>query len=283
MKHNNIGKKIIKARQALQLSQTVLCEKTAISQGRLSQLERGRRPPSREEWAQLSQHLNLGPYPGRPTLLAPLGRWSADSPILSSAERPFVARSAAARYTFPTEMESVSTLVALRNDAKSCYEFLEAAALDSGDEAYFYLRLLAEGARPCHFSPTRAGFRTSPIVDPLTKKVIGDLRRPCLELKQECLVFPQTSILVGNRLFRLDALICVRCPKHRVWIDLEIDGPGHRSELDKWRERNLQLPTLRLSRNDLISTSLLLEKLLNACREIREKRRNRESTMDKTA
>ena len=75
-------------------------------------------------------------------------------------------------------MESVSTLVALRNDAKSCYEFLEAAALDSGDEAYFYLRLLAEGARPCHLSPTRAGFRTSPIVDPLTKKVIGDLRRP---------------------------------------------------------------------------------------------------------
>lgn len=275
MRHNNIGAKIRQARETAQLSQLSLCEKTQISSARLSQFENGYRFPNRQEWERLSQSLFLGPFPVRCKLPIPQKRWAADSPLPASPERPFAVRLAAAWSVFGEELEQLKALVRARKDFRMCYEFLESAGLDSGDEAFFFLKLLAEGATPCAFSLLRAGYRTYPVIEPSTKQVLGDVRHPCLELidgRQDCLIFPQISLLVANRVYRLDALVCARCPQRRLWVDVEIDGPGHDFMQDRRREHQLKLPTVRLSRSELYAPNLAAS-LLTSIHQIRTERR----------
>ncbi len=275
MSHNNIGARIKLARETVQLSPASLCTKSQMSSARLTQLEKGHRFPSREEWKELSRHISLGPYPARCKLPAPQERWAADLPRSSTPERSLTVRLASARATFETEFERLELVVQSRKDFRACREFLESTALDSGDEAFFYLRLLAEGALPCAFSPLRAGYRTFPVIDSDTRRVVGDVRRPCLELideQQESLIFPQVPLLVANRIFRLDALVCARCPRQRIWIDLEIDGPGHDFTQDRRRELQLRMPTLRVGRSQLSEPNFIAN-LVRLISEIRTERR----------
>lgn len=274
MKNNKIGDRLRRARESRQMSQTRLGETVKMKASRLSQLERGQRFPSYDEWTRLSPHLKLGHYPGQRRLTSPQNIWYATAPKLTKGERPFGVRLSAARNAFENLCESTLTTVRARPDVKACFEYLERAALESGDEALFHLRLLAEGATPCLFSPLRAGYRAYPVVDPANRVVIGDIRRPCLEFvddEREYLVFPQTSILTAFGLYRLDSLVCLRYER-RVWINLEIDGPAHRSNLDLRREQNLKLATLRLSRDDIVSPELM-SNLHRALAELYQARR----------
>lgn len=246
-----------------------------MSSARLTQLEKGHRFPSREEWKELSRHISLGPYPARFKLPAPKERWAADLPKTSTPERSLSIRLASARSTFAADFERLNLIVQSRKDFRACHEFLSSTALDSGDEAFFYLRLLAEGALPCAFSPLRAGYRTFPVIEPETRRVVGDVRRSCLELindQQESLIFPQVSLLVANRIFRLDALVCARCTQQRVWIDLEIDGPGHDCTQDRRRELQLKMPTLRVSRPQLSEPDFIAN-FIRSISELRLERR----------
>ncbi len=274
MRHNFIGNKLKIAREFAQMTQTSLCQVTGLRLARLSQLETGRRFPTRDEWKRISEAVRLGPYPGRHKLPIPQARWSSDSPLLTPPERAFATRLASARRTFYDVDELIGTINS-RDDSHACYEFLESAALESGDEALFYLKLLAEGGSPCACSPQRAGYRLSPVIDPKTRLIIGDLRLPCLEFlqyAQEFLVFPQLSLLASGRVYRLDGLICARCSVQKVWINLEIDGPGHNHEFDAVRTSHLKLPTLRIKRDELLEPGLLA-KLTLAVGQMRVERR----------
>ena len=274
MKHNYIGDNLKAARVAAQLTQTRLSEMTGLSSARLSHFEKGRRLPTRNEWARIANAIRLGPYPVPHRLPAVGAQWYSQAPSLTPPERPFSTRLNAARRTFTRVDELIRTLEA-RDDARVCHEFLDAAALESGDEAFFYLKLLAEGCRPCGCSPQRSGYRTFPVIDPGTKAIIGDLRLPCLEIvhgDQEFLIFPQVTLLTTGRAYRLDGLVGVRCPVQKIWLDLEIDGAGHDFEFDLQRAYHLRLPTLRLGREELSSPNLL-GRVSDSIKEFRRRRR----------
>ena len=254
------GKTLSQARISLQFKQAVVCAKTAITPPRLSKLESGQCFPTTEEWNRLKTVLHLGPLPKRNKLPTPTLRWALNSPVLDAPERSWEARLAAARASFPS-MERLWFIIRGRNDASLCLEFLRKARLDSGDEFLFCARLLADGALPCRFSPLKAGYRTHPIVHPKDGRMIGDGRWPCLEIIAEdlaCLVFPQLA-LISKGSYQLDFLVAVRTGQERFWINVEIDGSGHRGDYDLRREKKLQIATIRLTPEALMAEDFTID------------------------
>jgi hypothetical protein len=83
---------------------------------------------------------------------------------------------------------------------------------------------------------------------------LSDARFPCLEVEVDgfpFLAFPQLSVMTRHGIYRLDVLVGVMVEQSRVWINLEIDGGGHDNRYDLERQRNLDLPTARLTEQEL--------------------------------
>jgi hypothetical protein len=126
-----------------------------------------------------------------------------------------------------------------REDAAVCLKFLQEARTDSGVEAQLWMLLLAEGGQPGCFSPMRAGFRRLAVVHGQSREVIGDLRLPCLTMDTEhwfAMLFPQVTLDARRAFYRLDALVGVWAARQRLWLNLEVDGQGHRSAFDSQRQ-----------------------------------------------
>ena len=262
MRTSNIGKLIRKARRRRNWTQTAVSRSTAICQGRLSQIENGQRLPSEPELERLRVLLGLEtreiqkadlPYPSK--------SWRVAPPVaFSRSEHPVQARFHAARKRFGPLLFQNLCRVQHRPDHRLSQCFLEQAGLDSGYEYLFWLRLLAVGGQACWIAPVKAGFRQKSIVDSKTKCFVGDVRHPAIELirgKFACLFFPQPTVETRGRYYRLDALVCYRHDRRRLWVDLEIDGLGHDSAFDDERQNFLGLRTVRLSPSDLISEEFL--------------------------
>ncbi len=256
MNNPTAGTQIKAARVKKQWKPSVLARQTGLAQSRLCKFENESAYPTPKEWALLQSCLELGPYTARQTLELPSvrRRWFPEYPPLPEGERPFSIRQAAAKKTFGLLADKALLAVKVRPDHKLCYKFLEDATLESGDEAMFWVTLLAKGARPGRHSPHRAGFRKFSIIDPKLKEVRGDLKLPCLDLDFpdfEALLFPQVTLDTRSRIYRLDALASLWHPGSRLWVNIEIDGQGHVSTYDKERESNLGLPTERIVTTDL--------------------------------
>lgn len=75
-------------------------------------------------------------------------------------------------------------------------------------------------------------------------------------------MFPQVS-LQGLK-HRLDFLVCVRLPDRCVWLNLEVDGTGHKPRNDAERAAAIGLPRVKLTEADILAKDFeqrLLEKL----------------------
>jgi hypothetical protein len=71
------------------------------------------------------------------------------------------------------------------------------------------------------------------------------------------LLFCQVTVETRRGQFRLDALVCVRTPGRRFWVNFEIDGGGHDPTYDHERQQALGLDTIRFTTADLRTKDLL--------------------------
>jgi transcriptional regulator with XRE-family HTH domain len=267
------GERLKALRKHRNWSQRYVSRQIGMSQPRLSQIESGKRHPTEKEWQALQSFLNTAstPLPERLQLPYPSQAWAVTRPeFLCATEVPLNARIYRARKSFGALFDRLLDRVAAREDSSLSLRFLHDACLDSGDETTFWVAGLAVGGRACWYSPARAGFRKFPVVDgPQDRKVIGDLRQPCLEILRSSyglLLFPQLRLVTRRGFYRLDALVCVRQGRDRCWVNVEVDGGGHDGEFDFERQSQLQLPTIRLKKRQLADPDMFadLEKRLLA-------------------
>lgn len=245
------------------MSQDALAELTGIAQGRLSQLERGERSVCEAEIPLLRTHLGVALEAGsaRAVLPAPSRAWRLDRPSVKlTSARSTEARKVAAFRSFGARAERAVAAMRARSDLHLCEEFLEQSGIDSGHEFLFWAELLAAGARPCSTAPATVGFRALRVAEPSTWVTVNDLSSPCLEVTiggYPCLLFPQLTLDTRKAYFRLDATLCMRDGRQRVWMNIEIDGAGHDGEFDAERQRLLGMPTIRLDRQALLTEDLV--------------------------
>lgn len=260
MSYLTFADRLKSARRLRQWTQACLSQCTGIPTSRLSALETERRYPTEQEWGKLQQCLSLGPY--QPAVELPVAprRYHAAAPSRERAERTFAQRFGAARNQFGRLPDLLMAEINQREDAAVCLKLLQDARLDSGVEALLWMRLLAEGGHPCCFSPLRAGFRRLPVVHGGSRECIGDMRLPCLTLETGswfAMLFPQVTLDARRACYRLDALMGLWAGKRGVWLNLEVDGEGHRSDFDRQRQKDLGLEAVRLSQGDLRDSEVL--------------------------
>lgn len=260
MSYVTSGARLKAARDLRQWSQAVLSEQSGIPASRLSALETERRYPTEQEWEQLRECLRLGPYEPPVELPVAPRRCHTAPPAAEQAERTFAQRFHAARCQFGSAADLVMSQIKEREDAAVCLRFLQQARTESGVEAMLWMRLLAEGGHPRCFSPLRAGFRRLSVVHGQSREGIGDVRQPCLTLETEhgfAMLFPQVTVDARRAYYRLDALMGLWVGRQRLWLNLEVDGEGHRSDYDLQRQSHLGLEAVRLSPGDLRDPGLL--------------------------
>ena len=238
-----------------------LASRVGLSQSRISRLETGRDNPSQDEWAKLGACLNLWPAKIQPKLKRPVPDevWHKDKPVIVSVEDRSAQMRSAARKTYGP-FDKLMRLIRERDDRRLCEKFLRESASESGDEYFFWVRLVAAGGKPCWLSLFRAGFRASAVVESKSKIAIGDVRRPCLQVdgpNASWLLYPQVTLDARKTYYRLDARASVRTGDLQLWVDLEVDGRGHDARWDEFREQQLDLPTIRLTPTDLQTPDLL--------------------------
>jgi transcriptional regulator with XRE-family HTH domain len=257
------GQRLKSARKLTGRTQGSVATATGLTQSRISQLELGKRYPTEEEWARLQEEFPrafLGPLPQR-KLPAPSEDWRARAPRrpLPSGP-PFSSRLHNARKTHGVLVDKILSAVRARENGDLALQVLEQAGLDSGLEVLFWLFLLLAGAKPCCWAIAHAGFQAHRVAYPETGINITHSLGPCLEMEFphfKALLFPQVSIDVRKAYYRLDALVCIKTAKERIWLDVEIDGRGHDATYDAERQARLQLPVLRLTTEDVTSPNLL--------------------------
>lgn len=264
MSTQTFGLRLKAARDLRHLSQHDVAKLLGKTQGRVSALERGVRSVNEAERQILDNafpELRRLPLSKGPKLPPPSEIWrAAHSPRSVPGERSFTSRMRTARKAFGRSPDVLLDKIRSRDDAGLCLEFLEKAGLDSSLECMFWLALLAEGARPRGWPPSRVGFHQHRLVDPSSRLNVTHADAPCLEIALEncaCLLFPQVTVDVRVAYYRLDALVSVRGPRGQFWLDLEIDGQGHVGTFDLERQELLQLLTVRLTTRDVEPESLL--------------------------
>lgn len=258
--YSTLGASLKAARDQRQWSQVCLSNLTGISVSRLSALETERRHPSPNEWEKLRQSLPLGCYEPAVELPAAPRKFHTAPPAIERAERSFAQRFPATRGRFGPWADRIMMGIKARQDAAACLKFLQLSRSDSALESWLWMRLLAEGAMACCFSPLRAGFRRLPVIHGQTYQNIGDLRLPCLTLAthdRSAMLFPQVTVQTTRGYYRLDALVGVWVGRDRLWLDLEVDGEGHVGELDLRRQGHLGLEAVRLTPRDLRESQLV--------------------------
>lgn len=277
MSYYTIGEQIRALRKKKGWSQDRLGQQTGLSQSRISKLESGSRYPTSQEWTVLRQHLGIAPgapfVPKRP-LPYPESGWRVPPPDYHCiGDVPLSSRVYKACKSFGALADRSLLAIRKHSNRELVFRFLNEACLDSGHEAMFWLHALSAGGSPCWYAPSKAGFRQHRLVERGTqRKTVTDLRLPCLELKREglaLLLFPQVTVDTRRAYYRLDALACVTNGKKRCWVNIEIDGAGHDGEFDLERERALNLPAVRLNRDDL-ACEAMFEELLGRLRRCLE-------------
>ena len=142
-----------------------------------------------------------------------------------------------------------------RPDGKRVLKLLHGVVAGSSVEAIVHLALLAADAVLTRVAPVAVNFRVHPVVDPVTRRMVGDCPVSAYRLNLEglpCLLIPQVGLACRRYVWRVDFL-CAVIGRRRAahWFVLEIDGEGHDSSADRTRDQDLEIPVLRLTEPEI--------------------------------
>ncbi|HXE73130.1 MAG TPA: helix-turn-helix transcriptional regulator [Candidatus Nitrosotenuis sp.] len=256
------------------LSQRDLARLTGISAAKLCRFEKGERSPGRQELEELCEALDLSfervvrgtlwepPRRGRPARAVEkrVERVFASEEFYALAgQRDFARRLAACRQQFPRRCAELEKVIDHRSDLGKVQRFLADLPCGSGCECLLVLQLVALGAVPARLSPLRLGFPDPRLRDPVSRAYVGHRLFPALVLELKGLLavfFPQVPVRTERFPCELDFLVAVHDGRASVWLNLEVDGPGHDGSRDLPRAEQLGLPTCRLSQAELTHPEL---------------------------
>ena len=240
-----------RARLKRGLTQKQSASLCGMTRARWTQLEIDMRSPSPKELREIVNFLELQYVPTTPSstrrrLINNGRRLSAKpKPFFPSGDRPNHVRYFTAVRRFPQRVKELTNRLRAREDFQDCAYLCHKLASGSYAEAIFVLRVLSSEALPCLLAPSTLGRPPRPIIDPLTRELVGHRPFPCLATK-EAIYFFQVSFLTTHSL-TVDVLRW-----RGEWAVLEIDGEGHNGEKDDSRSEALGLPIIRYNPRDVL-------------------------------
>lgn len=247
------------------LSQRRLALESQILQARISDFERGSRPPNLAALEALSKPLGFDlrdlafrtrweePQRGRPNRQVEtsiLRRFSPDLDeiYLPPRKKDFAFHMAAVRDRFGAVLKVLEPRFDALPDRAGAEIFLRDLPVDSAEEAVLDLHTAGLAPVRTHLSPASLGFFAHAVIDPVTRVVVGHRRRPAFALQLDEALY----VLLSHVAVRpadtaiMDRLVGVR-EGATSWIDMEVDGGGHDSRRDEQRAAAIGLPVLRVT------------------------------------
>lgn len=129
--------------------------------------------------------------------------------------------------------------------------FVHQAYFGSAMEMYYWTeRNRLESAAPGRVAPLQVGFDRHPVVDPVTRRIIGHCPLPAMTTDR-WLAILQVPVLTP-RFYQMDALVVTLDGGKRRQFALELDGPG-KPPPDPERERALGLHIIRFSYDEIMA------------------------------
>ena len=247
------------ARQAKNLKQVGLAEKTGISPQRLCKIEKGQVLPTREQSEILAKELGLGGAPCTDDQISDRRLQSLRN------HRPF-------EFEVPNQERWKIALKAwsarvfgLKLNPRTLGWMRLLIRVDSAVEGLFWMLLAAAKAEVFLANPHTMGFRLQPIVDS-QGFCLGERLLPGLYLEsatKKIWIWPQVNLRPKVVTYRVDALALIVEGDSSRWIVLELDGQGHNSAKDAFRREQLGVAEIRLSDKE-IREGDPLQRLLSA-------------------
>lgn len=247
------------ARTQRNLSQAELARRTNIGQPRLSRIEKGLVLPTPEQSLALAKELGVDGFPCSADLI--------EEKKLAGLGRPFELESynqerwriALKTWAFRIQRLPINPrLLALMR------QFFR---VDSALEALAWLLLAAAGARFFLGNPYRWGYRGHTITDS-QGQCLGERHLPGLyyqDQQNELWIWPQLNLRPQEINHRPDGLVLY----NSRWLRLEMDGDGHDPAKDAFRDKQLNMPTIRLTEKEIKTAPNLLELILKRASECR--------------
>lgn len=243
MRYGSGMKWIREARLARGLLLTQLADVCGIDFRRLSDYERGRRRPSADVLSRIAAALqfNQDVAPPADAFLSPreYRRLAPRSAVMHVDEGP----------SYLSLLGRSEGALGLQGYAPPQRWWGLGTRTDSSPELTSLTSLLVSGARERVASPVRLRFEEHALLAE-NGRGLGLAERACLWWKadgREVFYFPQVTMLVGEWVVRVDALVGIFTKAGPVWCVVEIDGPGHagRGQWDRRRDGLVRMPVLR--------------------------------------
>ncbi|MEW6283379.1 MAG: helix-turn-helix transcriptional regulator [Candidatus Eremiobacterota bacterium] len=253
--HKPLHERLAELVVAAGLNQKELAQRAAMDRRRVSAILNGRRRPGLSELDRLAAALGvrtalLGSHPA-------LLQWHSDDRFdvrhwyLPGAERNVERRFAAAKQIYGRMVTQLWDRAQTETHAAA---YLALASSDSSPEWTVGLHALAAGYKPIRKAPLQIGFRRHPVVDHASGLSVGDCPVPALVGESgglPVLLMPQVPLRIGNNSPTLDFLCVAKRRRRRHYINLEIDGSGHRSSYDQRRAELIAMPTVRFTETEV--------------------------------
>lgn len=132
--------------------------------------------------------------------------------------------------------------------------FRKSVPCASADEVRLWYHLIESPADLILESPSTLGFRQLDLVD-CRGRALGERKLPGIRLRGrqgQGVVWPQTWLRTEKgRRYCLDGLVLYRRRQGQIWCDLELDGPHHRPNRDRFRAQQLGLAEVRFRLEEL--------------------------------
>ena len=225
-------------RRIHQLTQTELAEKLGLHRSALAHYERGARVPRSSTLERFQEKLGLGLDEPDRSLLSPKQVQSAFPDVRSRVGKPI--RSPAWRRL----VESHPDLMGYLGPVPPMLEAWIHA--DSTFECLAWLQLYRAGAKLYFESPVLKGCPGAPLCyegQTLGLRLLPCFFQPGPPIPYLC--WPQVEMRTSWKTYRVDALVAAQIRGSVVWMIVELDGPGHRSDLDERRTEALRKKVLR--------------------------------------
>lgn len=270
------------------LTQRELARRAGLTETRVSDFERGIREPTSEQVESMAGALELSAsdLTAATSWLSETERAALSSVSARQRRRLYRAfrwrpprdremhlhlRKAMAKW--PNLVRGLIRWIEGRPDGSMLMRLLSEMPAGSAVEAVVHLTLLAHGADIVRVAPQPAGFRQHPVVDPSTRRAMGDCEFLAYAIDlygMRCVLIPQVSMACRKSTWCVDFLAAVTDRRGVVhWLDLEVDGDGHDFSSDRQRSEDLDLPTARITQEEVLrgdTLELLADRMRKAVR-----------------